>query len=565
MATEVKAPLTKDDVTGYECRFAVHCPPPNGERGDFHLVKEIMHLKDGTTVPKVRMIKDFKRPFWITKKGFQNHKDKKEWEDIDRCIRYESTQVDLARNISKALGDYGRPDLRRLCRSPYVYGADILSTAIIKKLYMDQWPELITPYSLATFDIETDVVRGTDDIIMATVSYKNRVYTAVLQDHVEGQTDVMARLHEKMNQYLDEYVEKRKIEWEVEIVKREIDVVIKCFEKAHEWKPDFLAIWNMDFDLPKCIKAIEKAGVNPASIFSDPAVPKEFQFFDYKRGQTQKVTASGKSSPKKWTDQWHTVFCPSSFYVVDAACAYKQIRTGRQEEPSYALDSILMKHLGIRKLKFKEADGMTGRDWHQFMQERYPLEYVVYNTFDCISLEELDEKTLDLSLSMPMFSGCSDFSKFNSQPRRLVDNLHFFVQQHGKVMGTTSDQMQTDLDAFTIDLKGWIVTLPAHLVIDNGLQIIMENPMLRTNIRGHVGDLDVSASYPNGGSVFNISKETTRRELCAIKGVPEIVQRMQGVNLSAGHVNAVEIATELFGLPRLEALLESYERHQIRI
>jgi hypothetical protein len=69
----------------------------------------------------------------------------------------------------------------------------------------------------------------------------------------------------------------------------------------------------------------------------------------------------------------------------------------------------------------------------------------------------------------------------------------------------------------------------------------------------------VSASYPNGGAVFNISKETTHKEMVRILGVPEIVQRTQGVNLSAGHVNAFEFCNEMYGMPTFEQLLAAFE------
>lgn len=70
--------------------------------------------------------------------------------------------------------------------------------------------------------------------------------------------------------------------------------------------------------------------------------------------------------------------------------------------------------------------------------------------------------------------------------------------------------------------------------------------------------LDVSASYPNGGCVFNISKETTKTELCRIRGVSETMQRMQGVNLSGGHTNAVEFCVGMFSLPTMEELLQAF-------
>lgn len=557
--------IAKENLAGYECRFAVYCPPADQENEDLHVVKEIIHLKDGTRIPNLRLLRNYKRPFWITKKGCRNYKDKKEWEKLDRVIEFQSTETELVRSVSRALAEpWFKGDKRRLCRNPYIFGTDILSTAVLKRSYMDKYPELTTPYSMAAFDVETDVNRGSDEIIMATLSYRNKVVTAIQKIHVQGHVNVVEQLHALLKKHLGSYVEKRKIEWEVLLVDSEVDCIRETFKRAHEWKPDFVAIWNIDFDMAKMLKALERARVNPKDVFSDPSVPAKFRHFRYKQGPKQKVTASGLVTPIKPSAQWHTVYCPASFYFIDAMCAYRHIRTGSQEEPSYSLDAILQKHLGVRKLKFDQGDGLAPLEWHQFMQERFPLEYVIYNVFDCVSMEELDEKTNDLSLSLPMFSGCSDFENFKSQPRRLADNLHFFALANGRVMGSTSDQMANDLDKDTIGLDGWIVTLPAHLVMDNGLRNIAENPHQSTNIRAHVGDLDVSASYPNGGAVFNISKETTHRELCSITGVTEYQQRMQGINLSAGHTNAVEFCTELFGLPTMEKLLETFQEDQAR-
>ena len=82
--------------------------------------------------------------------------------------------------------------------------------------------------------------------------------------------------------------------------------------------------------------------------------------------------------------------------------------------------------------------------------------------------------------------------------------------------------------------------------------------LLRPQLRSVDGDLDVAASYPNGECVFNVSKETTARELVSIEGVSEQTRRMQGINLCAGHVNAVEVCVGLFKLPTLDMLLDSF-------
>lgn len=576
-------PTTKDEILGYECRFAVYCPPQDGSRNDLHTVKEIMHVKkpDGTVeqIPRLRRMPNYKRPFWATKEGYRKHKDKKEWELKSRVLQFECTQTDLVTRAAMAVGEgwrlkNGRNDIRAINDNPYLYGTDILSTACIKRYYQDTWPQLNTPYSVACFDVETDVLHGTNEIIMATLSFKQRVFTAVKKSFVAGQADVISRLHEKLQKYLGamehkdkdgndvvtNYLAKRGIQWEVILVDSEIDIVKAVFEKAHEWKPDFFAIWNMDFDIPKVLAACERARVNPADLFSDPSVPMQYRHFEYKPGAKQKKTASGKVTPKRNEERWHTVFAPSSFYVIDAMCAYNFVRTGSQKEQSYSLNAMLEKHLGVRKLHFAEAEGYVGIEYHQFMQDRHPLEYVIYNVFDCVSMEELDEKTNDLSLSVPLFSKCSDFQYFASQPRRLADDLHYFCLANDRVMGSTNAKMAGEFDEQTVDLEGWIVTLPAHLVLDNGLQIIKENYLQVTNIRAHVGDLDVSASYPNGEAVFNISKETTHKELIEIDGISEYDTRMQGLNLSAGHVNAVEICTTFFGLPQMDAMLEAFEK-----
>lgn len=553
-------------VKGLECKFSVYCPPPKGGKVDYHLVKETVHMADGSTRPHVRMLDNYKRPIWRTKKGYQTHNDPKEWERIDRVDRFETTQSEMDWSIRKALDmRWFKGDPRELRKNQYLYGIDLLSTCVVKKDYMDTFSGMDSVYDVACFDVETDVVEGYDEINMATLSYRDRVITAIQKRFFEGYGFVEDRLRECFAKHIGDVYAERKIKWEVVLVDSEIDVVKACFEKAHEWKPDFIAIWNINYDMKRLIRACEKAGVYPQDIFSDPAVPREHRFFRYKEGSAKRTTASGKVMPIPWQAQWHTVFCPASFYFIDAACVYWNLRSQKGKDPSYALDFILKKTFKgkIRKLKFEEGASLRGIDWHKFMQAKFKFEYVIYNVFDCVSMELLDEEIKDLRLTMPSFAGWSDFASFNSQPRRLVDKLHYFVMEQPcngstHVIGATSDLIKTGFDEMTTKLGGWIVTLPAHLVADNGVQIIEEDGSLRTNIRLHVGDLDVAASYPNGECVYNISKETTKKEMISIEGVSNRLQRIQGINFTGGYSNAIEFCTDLFGMPSLDNWLGAF-------
>lgn len=105
----------------------------------------------------------------------------------------------LEENILKALGEPWRigklrGGLREICRSPYVYGTDILTSCLIKKEYQDRYPNTFTPFSLAVFDVETDVLHGTNDIVMSTLSFKDRVFTAINESFVKAYTNVEERL-----------------------------------------------------------------------------------------------------------------------------------------------------------------------------------------------------------------------------------------------------------------------------------------------------------------------------------------------------------------------------------
>jgi DNA polymerase elongation subunit (family B) len=368
--------------------------------------------------------------FYVTKRGHRNHQQKKEFEDIDKLDKFVTTQSKSARAIAQALGTpWAKGDVRKLARSPYLYGTDVLSTSRVKKTYQDKFPDLISPYSVAVFDTETDVVNGTNEIIMATISFGKKVYTAVVASFVEGTADVVARAHEALQKYLGSFeklemdgtttilnvLEQRGIEWEFEVVPTEIACVKECIKRAHEWKPDILAMWNIDFDIPRLMEACARANVDPADLFSDPSVPKEYRFFKYKQGSRKKVTASGKEMPIKPADQWHTLYVPASFYVLDGMCVYRKRRVAKGELPSYSLDYILDKELGVRKLKFKQAEGFSKFDWHYEMQSKWKIEYIIYNVFDCVSVEQLDEVTTDLHLGMPLACEMSDFA--NCQAR----------------------------------------------------------------------------------------------------------------------------------------------------
>lgn len=476
-------------IVARECRFAVYVPPPSFSDPDLHVVKEVLHLEDNTKVPNLRHIWNYQRPFWFVKKGQQTFKQYMDYIEEDRCSKFFSNQTQLAAKISKmsGKGKFG-VGLRDACETPYVFGADIKSTSCIKKDYKLAYPDLNTEFSVAVFDIETDMVHGTEESIMATISYKENCLVVVKKSFVDGILDIENKLRVLLKKYLGDIIEKRNVNVEFMFVDTAIETFAKCFERAHKLQPDFVSIWNQKFDIGKFITACEMAGVDPAQIMSDPSVPDEYKFFRFKIGPNQKKTAKGLIMPMAPSQQWHTAFFPASFYIMDSMCAYRQTRNGKQQETSYALDNILKRNDLGGKLKFAEADEYTGAAWHEFMQRNYPLEYIIYNIYDCIGVEMLDEKVKDLAVVIQQFADTSDFEDFKSQPRRKCDELHWFFQENGFVIGCTNNNLSGPLDKEILGRNDWIITLANSMIERSGLRIILENPEIATSCFAHIGD-----------------------------------------------------------------------------
>ena len=577
------------EIVGREFRFAFHIQADSQEDPDFHFVKEQVHYKiNGEIVikPEMRLIKDLKRPVWFTRPNLRTHKEKREFEKEENLIKMEVRQSELRNTIARMTGNFkGYSTLRELCGSPYVYGADIPSTLILRKVYYsDKWPNLISPRTVACFDTETDMNDGIGDIIVTSACFKNEAFIGVQKRKIEGYANPGEMIDRAINKHLKKFIEERGLKIEIYIAESEIDLVKQTFLKIHSWRPDFLAIWNMNFDIPKVLAACENAGVDPRDVLCDPKLPHAFRICKYKEGSTKKVTASGKQMPIKPANQWHTLELTASFYVIDSMCCYRRIRGGA-ELPSYSLDAILGLELGLTKIKIEEAEKYKKGEWHRFMQKNMIFDYIAYGLFDSFSMILLDEKTKDLSRTLPYLCEYTSFEDYASQTKRLRDNFYLFgLDNLGMVLASLGPRRKTpkkeevivDDDVViveedtiegeedkTLDRRNWVVTLRAFMSV-LGLCVIEEDPKLQTLIRAFVYDSDVVSSYPNCTLVANVSKRTTRKEVIRIGDIPEQVFRMQNLNCIFGLTNAIEYSQNMFGFPLFEDLDRMYQMEHLK-
>lgn len=484
------------EILGIECRHVTHISANyETETEDVHLIKEQVHYANGLILPRLTVRKNFKRDFYVTKKGYRNHKQKKDWESIEKLDKYSCTQSELTRACGRMLDTPYIKDLRELTKSPYLYGVDVESRSIIRKEYFESNKVLLpspTRSTVAALDIETDMVTGDDEdgseIIMASITFKNRSYTAVLKRFVKDLPDYEGKVNAAVEKHIGDILRKREVVPVIEYVDTPHEIIKRCFQKAHQWMPDYISIWNVTFEMERFLDDARCNDYDLSSLISDPSVPFKYRKLTFKPGKHQKVTASGKFTPVKPHNRWPVIEATAGFKIVCSMCTYRHIRLAKQEESSYALDAILEKEVQITKLKIPEADAYKAADWHFFMQAKMKPEYIAYNIFDCIALEILDEKTSDLGRGLPTNLAYSDSSLFGSQPSRTVESEHFYTLEHNYVMACASPEMKQPIDDMIYPLKGWIVALRAHLIADNGMRCIEENSNIRTNVHSHVAD-----------------------------------------------------------------------------
>lgn len=541
---------------------------------DAVIVKRYKINEDGSREPQLHIHKNVVRDFYVTKPAFRKFQDGKlEYEYKDRLIRDESTQRHLSVKIQRKLGFVPNPttNLRQVCNSPFVYGVDKDICAVVGDKYLSAYPD-VEPFDLeyACMDTETNVVDKSNDLIIMSFFHNK---TGVVAIHESWLLD-KRHTPEIVKQFIiDNVPDVQDLGMNVEVVFKPTpaECVIHVINRAHELKPDIVGFWNIDFDIPLLIETLTKEGHDPADIFSDPSIPKEFKYFKYRRGQDSKLTDSGKYKPLAPSEQWHTVLTPATFYFIDPSSTYRCLRR-QKSEVSYGLEYLTTKILGEGKIKpdIEDLKALEGTlKWHFEMQRHHQLWYIAYALGDVIRPVQMDNKLGDIAKKLPVLARGSHFKDFNSNPRRLCDNLDGFFKKHNAVVGTTGATMESPLDQHIPASKDWIVTLEASIIEDTGIYLFNGVPvgkggekdwMRRSKLYIMNADLDIVSTYPVLGMVFNIARETVVFESCKIEGLNYYTYREFGINLTAGMANSLIIARDVINVKSLNEVMDMFER-----
>lgn len=467
------------------------------------VVAVIKNLNNNTV--KLEFIKNPKRKVFISHPALRQKQNRKELyveaRDVDE---YTVTNHRLRQELSDLLygtSFNGYVPLRNLINSPYVFGADINIEVLMKHHYYNLYKALSEKYRMGGLDIETNVVNEyqyssqapRDEIIIMTYcSAELNMFIGVHRKFLENgkvkhtEAEVYSciiatldKFRENINEVARKIYDTFRPKVTLRIYDDELSLIRGCGSVIHEDKPEYVGIWNMDFDVPRIAARITALGGDPKEFFCHPDVPKELQVFKYSRDDNPDLQHPSHA--------WHVTQATGYSWFYDAMCLYSRLRKFDGLEDSYGLDAISTKHLGAGKQSFNEGS-------HYDMQTGDKVNYCAYAVVDSILPVLLEHKNNDL-VQMHTLMTYSDLPSFAQQTVQLKNRFYDYCRQNGKVSSSQMGKVTMECDEDIVNVGGNV--LEPGLAWRTGVNRIKELlkaglKYLKNKLQFLVNDIDVA-------------------------------------------------------------------------
>lgn len=506
-----------------------------------------------TNESKLYFLEDPTVPFWITKPECRFNTSKREDCPEAQLDRYHSKHVDLAYNIAKALGmnTKGYVKIQNVLDSPYVYGADIDVEVLVKIAFSKACSGFPSRLNIGTLDIETSMLGNNEIIIITYIDGLTRqsytsIYKPFLKDHTEADIHAaiaaqLPNFRAQLNKRALPIYDRQPFHYNLFISDNELEIIEWIFQQINRHKPDFVGIWNINFDIPKILKRIEYRQGDKNKIFCHPDVPPKFRYCKY---HEDKGSNKQKAHP---TDRWHWMNVTGYTQYIDQQNLYARIRKVKGKESNYKLDYIAGKNLGTGKMDFGENKG------HVEFQRNDFVNYIAYNIIDatlCLLLEELNNDITNLIT----LTGVSRLKDFSHQTVLLKNKYYVYCRNNKRIPASIGNEIVSEWDHRIKNVGGAV--LSPNLVHGTGISAL-EEADVETGVTLYDADSDYSALYPSVCQTMNISKETKIATVLEIfgKNDKDAIYNLFA-NVSTPIDNAVFICNEYFNLPSYQEMLE---------
>jgi len=531
-----------------------------------------MVIKDIDTNEKELIIKE--RPkikFYVAKEKQPYSKifmPKSELEEVE-CF-YEERDIEIAKRLNmtdefwnslrnKTHGAF----MREMLSNPNIYMADINIEDYYKIMFTIEHGEYPARYKKGFSDIEVDISNYNGfpyeeeaPCPINTINYidgwTKTVHSVILRNNNNHQIKELEESIESgdfQKELLESFTETdQDFKFLFYFVDSEQDVINQYFRIIEMTEPDFVAFWNIHFDIETIINRMKRLKLDIAEIMCPTYLPKKYKYVKWNEdnsfgfgGEDDKKNAGHPSR------LWHWLEVAGKTQWYDQMSLYSNLRK-RMTLPSYTLDDIGESEVGIRKIKF----GDFGESMKSVISSNFRL-FMKYAIRDVYVQYKIEEKVNDVER---MVNGTTRLSKITKISYIIKNMLTESFYRQGNIIGNTVAYNVFDT------IPGAIVSDP-NLIEQRGIKI----GDFETNLYKFVVDFDAASLYPNLMIAFNIAKSTLFGRIYKITRIEpdglEIPIKMTGgeFNNSLQTIDSsiFDLSSQLFGLPTFESIIDDIE------
>ena len=493
---------------------------------------------------ELEIIPSPKMEIYFEKPEFRNFQYIKSYEYLDRVdkrvVEYKNILFEIAKDAGESTQAYlreclkngDRDGIKSLYLYNYVYGADYDIRVWWRNKWLNELDNNREKHLHKGFlDIEVDIMEmGKSasnstgetydvcpiDLVTVIDSKNNQSYTFALigVDCVEYDMAGMT-VEEKKAEFRRRTLYKKRIEQQKEVLadieglkrdahdlfdesypgmeynfyfyKDEKKMLVHLFQLINQLKMDFIAIWNMPFDIPYIIGRLKTLGLNP----EDVICPKDFPV---KKCWFKKDVVN--FDVKNKSDWFH---CTSFTIFIDQMRNYAAIRKSGSELRSYSLDYIAEKEIGDKKLDYSYDGNIKTLSYHNYKK------YILYNIKDVLLQCGIENRTNDMdSFYFTSYQNITPYESEYKQTLKLRNVQYRSFLSQGKIPGENPNIFFNKNASDTTSFEGALVGDPSlNDYIGETLYGRITN-----NIFKYCIDMDMSRFYPSCIAANNIEAST---------------------------------------------------------
>ena len=276
-------------------------------------------------------------------------------------------------------------------------------------------------------------------------------------------------------------------------------MLVHLFQLINQLKLDFIAVWNISFDIPYLIERLTRLGLDPKEVMCHPDFPAKVCYF---KKDDRNFEIKNKND---------TMVLSSYTNFIDQMELYAANRKGASELRSYKLNFIAQKELKDTKLDYSDEGNIKTLPYENFEM------FVTYNIKDVLLQYGIERRTSDLdTLYVSSYKNATPYSKVFKQTVVLRNVQYVNYLSRGLVPGnninvlfdTSQSDPKYDEDGNLIEeddsFEGALVADPTY----NDKVGIKIYGQTSNNIFLNAIDFDMSSFYPSSIRAMNIDPST---------------------------------------------------------